>query len=101
MSLLGRRWKEPFFGSTLAPVLAQKFQQALREDRVALAVALSEHVNEHALGVETQHSPKSEFTGIFVRSSCTKPFCQWWRLSVRMSAGPRIGIELIEAPLNK
>src|SRR5438270_6965421 len=42
MSLLGRSWKEPFFGSTLAPVLAQKFQQALREDRVAFAVALSE-----------------------------------------------------------
>src|SRR6266699_6637443 len=61
MSLLGRSWKEPFFGSTLAPVLAQKFQQALREDRVALAVALSEHVNEHALGVDIRRPQLASF----------------------------------------
>src|SRR5207253_10822790 len=58
---LGRCWKEPFFGPTLAPVLAQEFQQALREERVALAVALSAHVNEHALGVDIRRPQLAGF----------------------------------------
>src|SRR5712691_13566321 len=61
MSLLGRCWKEPFFGPTLAPVLAQEFQQTLREERVALAVALSAHVNEHALGVDIRRPQRAGF----------------------------------------